>query len=48
MAPLAARTGASVVLMHMKGTPETMQDNPVYGDVVAEVAASLDERAGTP
>jgi dihydropteroate synthase len=46
MAPLAARTGASVVLMHMKGTPETMQDNPVYGDVVAEVAASLDERAG--
>ncbi|MGV7931216.1 MAG: dihydropteroate synthase [Spirochaetota bacterium] len=45
MAPLAARTGASVVLMHMKGTPETMQDNPVYGDVVAEVAAFLEERA---
>ncbi|RPI92263.1 MAG: dihydropteroate synthase, partial [Spirochaetales bacterium] len=46
MAPLAARTGASVVLMHMKGTPETMQENPVYDDVVAEGAASLEERAG--
>ncbi len=46
MAPLAARTGASVVIMHMKGTPETMQDNPVYDDVVAEVAAFLEERAG--
>ncbi|HSV98214.1 MAG TPA: dihydropteroate synthase [Spirochaetota bacterium] len=45
MAPLAARTGAYVVLMHMKGAPQTMQDNPVYGDVVAEVAGALDERA---
>ncbi|HNU90851.1 MAG TPA: dihydropteroate synthase [Spirochaetota bacterium] len=45
MAPLAARSGSTVVLMHMRGTPETMQDNPVYGDVVAEVAAFLEERA---
>lgn len=45
MAPLAARSGSTVVLMHMKGTPRTMQDNPVYGDVVAEVAAFLEERA---
>ncbi len=45
MAPLAARAGASVVLMHMKGAPETMQDDPVYGDVVAEVAAFLEARA---
>jgi dihydropteroate synthase len=37
MARLVAETGAGYVLMHMKGTPQTMQANPVYGDVVAEV-----------
>ena len=31
--------GAPYVLMHMQGTPETMQDNPVYGDVVEDVKA---------
>lgn len=33
----AVATGAGVCAMHMKGTPQTMQDNPTYGDVVAEV-----------
>jgi len=41
----AAELGCEVVLMHMKGEPATMQDDPRYGDVVAEVAAFLVERA---
>ena len=36
--------GAGLVLMHMQGTPETMQQNPQYDDVVAEVRAFLAER----
>jgi dihydropteroate synthase len=36
--------GAGVVLMHMQGTPATMQVNPTYGDVVAEVTAFLQTR----
>ncbi|MFL6528417.1 MAG: dihydropteroate synthase [Chthoniobacterales bacterium] len=38
MLPLAARSGAAIVLMHMQGTPQTMQIAPHYEDVVAEVA----------
>jgi dihydropteroate synthase len=45
MLPLAARHGAVVVLMHMQGTPATMQEAPAYDDVVAEVAAFLAARA---
>jgi dihydropteroate synthase len=41
---LVARTGASIVLMHMQGEPATMQREPRYADVVAEVAAFLRER----
>jgi dihydropteroate synthase len=41
---VAAATDAAVCLMHMQGDPRTMQDDPVYGDVVAEVKAFLDER----
>ncbi len=37
--------GAFVVLMHMQGTPRTMQEAPAYSDVVEEVAAFLRERA---
>jgi dihydropteroate synthase len=44
MAPLAAATGAAVCAMHMQGTPKTMQDNPAYGDVVAEVLEYLERR----
>jgi len=45
MAGVVARSGAGVVLMHMQGTPRTMQDDPHYDDVVAEVAAFLSGRA---
>ena len=44
MVALAARTGAGVCVMHMQGTPQTMQDNPTYGDVVAEVGAYFRRR----
>lgn len=37
MISLAAETRAGVVVMHMQGTPRTMQDSPRYADVVAEV-----------
>ena len=44
MAETAARAGVPVILTHAKGTPETMQDDPRYGDVVAEVRDSLAAR----
>ena len=37
MVEVAASCDAGCVVMHMKGEPATMQDNPVYDDVVAEV-----------
>lgn len=42
---LAAASDAAVCLMHMQGTPQTMQENPAYHDVVAEVGAFLAERS---
>ena len=44
LAGVVADSGAAVVLMHMRGTPRTMQKDPQYEDVVAEVAAHLRER----
>lgn len=44
MAPLAAERKAPVCLMHMQGAPKTMQQNPIYGEVVSEVKAWLQER----
>lgn len=41
---VAAASDAGICLMHMQGTPQTMQDNPVYEDVIAEVKAFLYER----
>ena len=41
---LCAERGAGLILMHMQGTPRTMQENPVYGDVVDDVKAFLAER----
>jgi dihydropteroate synthase len=43
--PIAAAHRVGWVAMHRKGTPQTMQDDPRYDDVVAEVAATLAERA---
>lgn len=45
LAAVAAETGAAFVAMHRKGTPATMQIDPHYDDVVAEVVAYLAERA---
>lgn len=44
MVKVAAQSGAGVVLMHKRGTPQTMQDDPSYDDVVAEVGRYLAER----
>jgi len=43
MAAVIAASGAGVILMHMKGNPRTMQDHPVYRDVVAEVHEFLEQ-----
>jgi len=44
LAGLCADRGCVVVLMHMQGTPRTMQENPTYDDVVDDVMAFLAER----
>lgn len=44
MARVGADSGAGVVLMHMRGTPRTMQQDPAYENVVTEVADFLRER----
>jgi dihydropteroate synthase len=44
MPALARETGVGVVLMHMRGTPRTMQTDPRYGNVAAEVSEYLAER----
>ena len=44
---LAAHPDIGICLMHMQGLPETMQNNPQYQDVVAEVAGYLKARAQT-
>ena len=46
MAAVAAETGAGLVLMHMLGTPETMQTNPHYDNVVSDVWNFLEGRMG--
>ena len=45
MIEVAVESRASVVLMHMRGTPRTMQDDTAYGDVVSEIASFLEARA---
>jgi len=45
MAQLAAKWQVPVVLMHIRGTPKTMQIDPKYGDVVGEVLEFLLSRA---
>lgn len=47
MIDLVAASGAGLILMHMKGTPRDMQDNPTYHDVVSEVEEFLLQRIGT-
>jgi dihydropteroate synthase len=44
MAAVVASSGADVCLVHMKGEPRSMQDDPTYDDVVSEVRAFLEDR----
>ena len=44
MPGVVAKADAGVIIMHMQGTPATMQANPQYGNVVSEVAEFFDER----
>ncbi len=44
LAGVVANAGAYLCLMHMRGEPRTMQDDPRYDDVVTEVAAFLEQR----
>jgi dihydropteroate synthase len=45
MGPLCGKKKAAVILMHKRGNPATMQDDPRYGDAAAEVGAYLREAA---
>lgn len=45
MVEVVAKTGAGLVLMHMQGTPETMQRSPHYDDVIEDITRFLAERA---
>jgi len=47
MVTVAASSGAGLVVMHMQGTPRTMQENPSYDDVVADVRAFFTARHET-
>lgn len=44
MAAVAVQSGAAVCAMHMRGTPQTMQDDPTYEDVVEEIFRYLRQR----
>lgn len=43
LGPLVARSGAALVLMHMRGTPQDMQSHAAYDDVHGEVLAELEQ-----
>jgi len=44
MLPVVAREKVGLVLMHMKGTPENMQQNPIYQSVISEIILFLEQR----
>jgi dihydropteroate synthase len=41
MGPITAQAGVPLILMHIKGTPEVMQDNPTYEDLISEILGFL-------
>lgn len=47
MPAVVANAGVPVILMHMKGTPKTMQQNPHYDDLIGEVKAFLSQAVDT-
>ncbi|GIS92548.1 MAG: hypothetical protein CM1200mP21_08430 [Candidatus Poseidoniales archaeon] len=48
MAGLVAQRGCPICVMHMQGTPEDMQNDPSYEDVVGDVRSSLGEAVSAP
>jgi dihydropteroate synthase len=46
MVSVAAEAGVPLILMHMKGTPGDMQDNPVYNDLISEIFDFLNNAIG--
>ena len=46
LADLAAKSNIPVIMMHMKGTPETMQVNPEYNDLIKEINDYFIQRVG--
>jgi len=44
MAEVVSKTGVPIILMHMKGTPRTMQVNPQYDDLIKEIMDYLEAR----
>ncbi len=47
MTSICAKSNCGVVVMHMQGSPQTMQRSPKYSDVVAEVKSFFEERFAT-
>jgi dihydropteroate synthase len=47
MTDVVIDSGAEVIIMHMKGTPGTMQDNPYYENVIEEIISFFKERLAT-
>ena len=43
MAQVVSQYNADIVIMHMKGTPETMQKNPTYDDLIEEIISKLSQ-----
>ena len=46
IADVVKEKNARIVLMHMKGTPRDMQENPYYDDVITEILRFFEERIG--
>ena len=46
MGEVVAQYGAALIIMHIKGTPRDMQQNPVYADLIGEVLSYLEEGIG--
>lgn len=47
MISVCAKSDCGLVVMHMQGTPQTMQNQPTYQDVVSEIRAFFEERLAT-
>ncbi len=45
MANMLSEYDVSICLMHMKGNPQTMQQNPAYDDIISEISSFLKQRA---